>query len=207
MVRISGLTDSSRLPALRFLRDDRGPGDQDRNPIGAARAESAVSMRIFTNRWSGPRVPLRNWVLAIDLEMTSLKGVSSTKLHRDLKVTQKTAWFMLDRIRGAWDMEQNTLFSGPVDSGREVFRRDSLSEPALREAKKPDRHRRTLGMAAVAGAKDRATNRVSARTVRGTDTATLQGFCPGNGQARRDGLIRTKRQHHLCAWAVSSTNR
>ena len=39
------------------------------------------------------------WVVAIYLLTTSLKGQSSMKLHRDLKVTQKTAWFLAHRIR------------------------------------------------------------------------------------------------------------
>jgi len=47
------------------------------------------------------KVPLRKWAWAIYLHMTSLKGVSSMKLHRDIGVTQKTAWFMLQRIRNA----------------------------------------------------------------------------------------------------------
>ena len=47
-------------------------------------------------------VPLRKWAIAIYLCLTSLKSVSSMKLHRDLKVTQSTAWFMLHRIREAW---------------------------------------------------------------------------------------------------------
>lgn len=38
------------------------------------------------------------------------------KLHRDLKVTQKTAWFMLRRIREAWSAESESLFSGPVEA-------------------------------------------------------------------------------------------
>ena len=37
------------------------------------------------------KIPLRKRVFAIYLEATGLKGVSSMKLHRDLKVTQKTA--------------------------------------------------------------------------------------------------------------------
>ena len=45
------------------------------------------------------RLPLRKWAFAIYLYITNLKGVSSMKLHRDLKVTQKTAWFMLHRLR------------------------------------------------------------------------------------------------------------
>ena len=37
-------------------------------------------------------IPLKKWAWAIYLELTNLKGVSSMKLHRDLKVTQSTAW-------------------------------------------------------------------------------------------------------------------
>ena len=47
------------------------------------------------------KVTLRQWLFAIYLEMTSLKGVSSMKLHRDIGVMQKTVWFMLHRIREA----------------------------------------------------------------------------------------------------------
>ena len=45
------------------------------------------------------KVPLRKWVVAIYLELTSLKSISSMKLHRDIGVRQSTAWFMLHRIR------------------------------------------------------------------------------------------------------------
>jgi len=37
-------------------------------------------------------ISYRKWVIAVYLVTTSLKGVSSMKLHRDLDVTQKTAW-------------------------------------------------------------------------------------------------------------------
>ena len=47
-------------------------------------------------------IPLRKWVFAIYLLTTGIKGVSSMKLHRDLGVTQKTAWFMSQRIREGW---------------------------------------------------------------------------------------------------------
>lgn len=44
-------------------------------------------------------VPLRKWFLAIYLFLSHKKGVSSAQLCKDIKVTQKTAWFMLHRIR------------------------------------------------------------------------------------------------------------
>ena len=39
-------------------------------------------------------VSLRKWAYAMYLDGTSLKGIASMKLHRDIGVTQKTAWFM-----------------------------------------------------------------------------------------------------------------
>ena len=61
------------------------------------------------------KIPLRKWALAIYLMVTSLKGVSSMKLHRDLGVTQKTAWFMTQRIREAWVDGEAPPFDGPVE--------------------------------------------------------------------------------------------
>ena len=62
-------------------------------------------------------VSLQNWAIAIYLHLTSLKGVSSMKLHRDIEVTQKTAWHMLQRIRKAFDDDNDDSggFSGPVE--------------------------------------------------------------------------------------------
>ena len=53
------------------------------------------------------------WLLALYLFTTNLKGVSSLKLHRDLNVTQKTAWFLAHRIRKGWDTTHQP-FEGPV---------------------------------------------------------------------------------------------
>lgn len=65
------------------------------------------------------KVPLRKWAIAIYLCLTSLKCVSSMKLHRDLGISQKTAWFMLRRIRQAWQHDLGGLnqpFDGPVEA-------------------------------------------------------------------------------------------
>ncbi len=60
------------------------------------------------------KIDLRTWFGALYLCTAHKKGISSLQLHRDLGVTQKTAWFMLQRIRemlknDAPDMLKNTV--------------------------------------------------------------------------------------------------
>ncbi len=50
----------------------------------------------------GSPISLRKWFIAIYIFSSHKKGISSLQLHRDLGVTQKTAWFMLQRIRNTF---------------------------------------------------------------------------------------------------------
>lgn len=119
-------------------------------------------------------IPYRKWAVALYICMTSLKGVSSMKLHRDLGVTQKTAWFMLHRIREAWAQETGNGFSGPAEGDETYFggQRKNMSKAK----RKGLTGRGAKGKTAVAGLKDRASNKVAARVVEKTDAETLQGF-------------------------------
>ena len=47
------------------------------------------------------KIPLSKWWMAVYLLNSSKKGFSAHQLHRTLKVTYKTAWFMMHRIREA----------------------------------------------------------------------------------------------------------
>ena len=65
---------------------------------------------------SGSPIPLLKWVYAIYLDLTSLKGVTSMKLHRDLDISQNSAWFMQQRIREAFTVRgKDTMLSGTVE--------------------------------------------------------------------------------------------
>lgn len=58
---------------------------------------SAIKGTIFENS----PIPLQKWFVAIYLITSHKKGISSCQLAKDISVTQKTAWFMLQRIRFA----------------------------------------------------------------------------------------------------------
>ncbi len=119
------------------------------------------------------KIPLRKWVFAVYLETTSLKGVASMKLHRDIKVTQKTAWFMLHRLREAWMEAKDDPFTGPVEVDETYF---GGRETTKHRSKKLNMGRGGVGKMVIAGAKDRATNRIDAAVVERTDRVTLHGF-------------------------------
>ena len=118
------------------------------------------------------KLALRLWAWAIYLEMTSLKGVSSMKLHRDLGVRQATAWFMLHRIREAF-ADVAMIFDGPVEVDERYIGRLEKNKPQGKQLKVRGG---TGGKTAVVGAKDRATKKVTAKVVARTDGATLKGF-------------------------------
>ena len=118
------------------------------------------------------RISYRNWAIGLYLATTSLKGVSSMKLHRDLGVTQKTAWFMLHRIRLAWQ-QSGVQFLGPVEVDETYI---GGKESRKHASKKARLGRGVAGKTPVAGAKDRATNRISATVLSHADRKTLSGF-------------------------------
>ncbi len=142
---------------------------------GACRRRFSVRIGTALER---SKVPLRKWVFAIYLEMTSLKGISSMKLHREIKVTQKTAWFMLHRIRETWRDERAALFSGPVEVDETYVggKRRNMSNAKRKALREADAGRGAVGKATIVGAKDRETNQVRASVIEATDGETLKGF-------------------------------
>ena len=61
------------------------------------------------------------WAIALYLLSTNLKSVSSMKLHRDLSITQKSAWHLAHRIREAMAIQGNGSMTGPVEVDETYF--------------------------------------------------------------------------------------
>ena len=118
-------------------------------------------------------VPMRKWAVAIYLCLTSLKSVSSMKLHRDLGVSQKTAWFMLHRIREAWAAETGGPFLGPVEAD------ETFVGGKSKNMHRADRRRRGTPKTAVAGVRDRKTRRVRAAVVPKVDSKQMRTVVAG----------------------------
>ena len=72
------------------------------------------NVRIGT-MFEGSKTSLYQWFMAIFLVTSHKKGISSIQLAKDLGVTQKTAWFMLQRIRENFGIESKDKFDGEVE--------------------------------------------------------------------------------------------
>ena len=61
------------------------------------------------------KIKLQKWFMAIWLVTSHKKGISSIQLSKDIKVTQKTAWFMLQRIRACFGIDNDSHLDGEVE--------------------------------------------------------------------------------------------
>lgn len=73
-----------------------------------ASCRQQFSVRVGTI-FEDSKIRLRKWFFANYLVTAHKKGVSSHQLGRDLKLTQKTAWFVLQRMRQAFAPEEGQL--------------------------------------------------------------------------------------------------
>ncbi len=114
-------------------------------------------------------LPLRKWVFAIYLELSGLKGVSSMRLHRDIEVSQKTAWHMLHRIR------EGLLGSDDDDPFTDAVEADETYMGGYRRRGQGGR-----GKTIVAGVRERGSKRIRARVIPDVQKRTLHQFIRAN---------------------------
>jgi transposase-like protein len=125
-------------------------------------------------------IPLDKWLTAIWLVVNCKNGISSYEIMRDLKVTQKSAWFMLHRIRLAMRHESNGRmfgFGGPVESDETYIGPNPAKMHKSRKARVQARDGLKggyVGKTAVHGMLDRELRQVRASVMPNVKRESLQ---------------------------------
>src|SRR4051794_38569203 len=141
------------------------------------------SVRLGTIFEDSP-IPLSKWFVAVWMLSNCKNGVSSYELHRALDVTQKTAWFMLHRVRAAikaksFDkklagiVETDECFIGGLFKNMHESKRQ-----AIRDANTPNK-RGGVGKKIVQAVVERNGD-VRAQIIESLDTDTKLAFLKAN---------------------------
>ena len=115
-------------------------------------------------------VPLHKWLYAIYLLVTARKGISSMQLAKEIGITQKSAWFVLHRLREACNDDTSKL-SGLVEIDETFI---GGKESNKHEKDKLNAGRGAVGKAAVLGMRERGGKTIGIQ-IENTSKEEIQG--------------------------------
>ena len=144
--------------------------------IGAEIVEANFTAKVGTVMESS-KIPVRKWLVAMYYVLTARKGISSLQFSKEIGLTQKSAWFMLHRIReackqGSWLLsefvEADETYLGGVDRNRKHSKKINPGSGSKKDK------------VSIVGVRERKTGRVKAKMVPNTKGETLQKFVREN---------------------------
>lgn len=112
------------------------------------------------------KMPLQKWFLAIWIVTSHKKGISSLQLGRDLDITQKSAWFMLQRIRNCFGLNNDEQLDNEVEVDEAYVGGKNKNRHANKKITGKDDKTPVVGMVERGG-------KVAAKAIEDTTMATL----------------------------------
>jgi transposase-like protein len=115
---------------IRYLAESRWPDGVVCPTCGRTDASYVAKRRVWQCKNRHPKcqfsikvgtifedspIPLSKWLAAMWMISNCKNGISSWEIHRALKVTQKTAWFMLHRVRLAFKDDHEIALAGTIE--------------------------------------------------------------------------------------------
>lgn len=175
--------------ALNFMVSMRWPNGaicprcrSDRNSFISTRqtweckgCRKQFSVKVGTIFEDSP-IKLDKWMCALWMLSSAKNGISSHEIHRSLGVTQKTGWFMLQRLRLALQSGSIKKMSGHVEADETFIGAKARN---MHRGRRKAKGRGPVAMTAVMGllerAKERRASRVKLRVLKTTRKPELQG--------------------------------
>ena len=100
----------------------------------------------------GTQIPLQKWFMAIALTLNAKKGISSYQLERDLNLNQRSAWFLLTRIRAEMADKVNSILLKGIIEADETYIGGKPRKENKKEDRKPAKRGRGTTKTAIIGA-------------------------------------------------------
>lgn len=144
-------------------------------PYHCKECRKYFSVKVGTVMEASP-ISLQKWLMATYLMTVARKGISSCQLSRELEITQKSSYFLLSRIRKAWETK-DFMLSGVVEVDESFFGGKEKNKHA---DKKLHAGRGGVGKVAVLGLIERDRNRVKAFPITDTQNTTLHNLIKEN---------------------------
>ena len=120
-------------------------------------------------------VPLDKWLYTVYLQVTARNGISSLQLSKEIGVTQKTAWFMLARLRKGCGNGNDFLLAGIIETDEAFL---GGKEADKHEAKKRHSGHGSVDKTPVVGIRERD-GRTKAVVVKNVDGSTIKDYVEG----------------------------